>query len=50
MPEYDENNYRVIDRPEADEAADTDYILIDSPTHGMRCISVANFKGGVRNE
>jgi hypothetical protein len=49
MPDYEENEFRIIDREEVDEAADEDYILIDSPTKGTRCISVANFKGGVRN-
>lgn len=40
----------IIDKPEAEELENTDYVLIDNATEGTRRISVENLTGGVINE
>lgn len=50
MAEYVHDEERIIDRPEAEEADNSAYILIGNPTQGLRCITIENFNGGVINE
>lgn len=47
MPDIIETEERIIDKPEVNTAQDDDYVLIDSETEGLRCITVKNLTGGV---
>lgn len=50
MPNYVEIHTKIIQLPETTEAdKDNDYLLLDSPTLGTRCILVKNFKREVAN-
>lgn len=47
MAEYEYGKKRIIDMEETETINDDNYFLIDSPTQGMRCISMENIsKGG----